>query len=55
MFLEEEIPKAELGKHFIKPWNAEELGDVTGKTFWLAGWGASGAVNDENVHDESHH
>ena len=31
------------------------MGDVTGREFILAGWGASGEVNDEGDYDESHH
>jgi len=29
--------------------------DLTGEEFWLAGWGQSGAVNENGVTDESHH
>ena len=29
--------------------------DVAGREFILAGWGASGSVNDEGDYDESHH
>ena len=31
------------------------MGDVTGREFILAGWGASGAVNEPGNGDESHH
>ena len=31
------------------------MGDVQGREFILAGWGASGSVNDEGDYDESHH
>ena len=31
------------------------MGDVEGETFWLAGWGQSGAVNENGNGDESHH
>ena len=55
MFLDREIPDATRGVNYITPWNAETMGDVTGETFWLAGWGASGAVNENGNFDESHH
>ena len=29
--------------------------DLTGEEFWLAGWGASGEVNENGNFDESHH
>ena len=29
--------------------------DLTGQIFWLAGWGASGSVNENGDFDESHH
>jgi hypothetical protein len=31
------------------------MGDVVGREFILAGWGASGEVNEEGDNDESHH
>ena len=55
MFLDRDIPDAKQGINYILPWNAETMGDVKGKTFWLAGWGASGAVNENGDFDESHH
>ena len=55
MFLDRDIPNATRGVNYITPWNAETMGDVEGETFWLAGWGASGAVNENGNFDESHH
>ena len=53
MILDRPIPNAEEGTHFLKLWNAETMGDVAGREFILAGWGASGAIMDNG--DESHH
>ena len=53
MVLDRPVPNAVEGKHYIKLWNAEEMGSVAGKEFILAGWGASGAVREDG--DESHH
>ena len=55
MFLDRDIPDATRGVNYITPWNAATMGDVEGETFWLAGWGASGAVNENGDFDESHH
>ena len=53
MILDRPIQNAQQGKHYLKLWDAETMGDVAGKEFILAGWGASGAIMDNG--DESHH
>ena len=55
MVLDRPIPNAVEGVHYVKTWDAEDMGDVEGREFILAGWGASGSVNDEGDYDESHH
>ena len=54
MILDRPIPNAQEFVHYIPTWNAETLHDVLGREFELAGWGASGSVNDEGDGDESH-
>ena len=44
MIFEEPIEDAVEGKDYIHVWDAEEMGDVAGRQFILAGWGASGEV-----------
>ena len=53
--LDRPIPNAVEGVHYVRTWDAEDMADVAGREFILAGWGASGAVNDEGDYDESHH
>jgi secreted trypsin-like serine protease len=55
MVLDRPVENAVQGVNYIKTWDAEEMGDVAGREFILAGWGASGEVNDEGDYDESHH
>ena len=53
MVLDRPIEDAEEGKHYVKTWDAASMGDVAGKEFILAGWGASGEIMENG--DESHH
>ena len=52
MVLDEPVPNAVEGTHYVKLWDAEEMGSVEGREFILAGWGASGPVRENG--DESH-
>ena len=47
MILDTPIPNAIKGVHYVDTWNAETMGDVVGREFILAGWGRSGAVQDD--------
>ena len=56
MILDRDINDAEEGVTYYKTWNAEQQQEtVEGREFILAGWGASGAVNENGDFDESHH
>lgn len=55
MVLDRPISGAMEGVDYVPIWNAQEMGDVVGREFILAGWGASGEVNEEGDRDESHH
>ena len=54
MIFEEPIEDAVEGVDYIHIWDAEEMGDVAGKQFILAGWGASGEVQEYGM-DEDHY
>ena len=47
MILDRPIPNAIKGVHYVDPWNAEDMGDVIGREFILAGWGQSGEVRPD--------
>ena len=55
MVLDRPIENAVEGVNYVKMWDAEEMGDVTGREFILAGWGSSGGANNPGNDDESHH
>ena len=54
MIFEEPIENAEEGVDYIHVWDAEEMGDVANRQFILAGWGASGEVQEYGM-DEDHY
>ena len=46
LILDRPIENAVEGKHYVKVWNEDE-GDIVGRTFTLAGWGASGELRPD--------
>ena len=52
MVLDRPVPNAVEGRHYVKMWDASEMGSVQGREFILAGWGASGPIRENG--DESH-
>ena len=51
MVLDRAIPNAVRGQHYVDIWNAATMGDVVGKEFILAGWGASGEIREDGSED----
>ena len=49
MVLDRPIQGAVAGRDYVETWNAETMGDVEGKTFILAGWGASGEIREDGT------
>lgn len=47
LFFDTPIPDAVQGVHYVTTWDAATMGDVVGREFILAGWGRSGAVQDD--------
>lgn len=51
MVLDRPVENAVAGKQYVDIWDASERGDVEGKTFLLAGWGASGEIREDGTED----
>lgn len=51
MVLDRPVENAVAGTHYVDIWDASERGDVEGKTFLLAGWGASGEIREDGTED----
>ena len=52
MILETPIENAVAGTDYIDVWDPEAFGDLTGKEFTLAGWGSSGAAQEEGASED---